>query len=83
MKMQIFDHDSCFKGKSVNGIYFPTNFTFAKTLELLKIKYGDFYGKMYRDIQEFKEEVKTDSIKKLFIQYKTAAQGYPVPLLST
>ena len=70
----IFDHDSCFKGKSVNGIYFPTNLTFAKTLELLKTKYGDLYRKMYRDIQEFKEEVKTDSIKKLFIQYKTIAE---------
>lgn len=32
----LFDHDSCFKGKSTNGIYFPTNLTFHNTIEYLK-----------------------------------------------
>ena len=25
----LFDHDSCFKGKNANGVYFPTKITFA------------------------------------------------------
>ena len=31
-----FDHDSCFKGKGVNGLYFVTGRTFCQTLNLLK-----------------------------------------------
>lgn len=32
----VYDHDSCFKGKSTNGTYFPTGLTFDKTLAYLK-----------------------------------------------
>ena len=32
----IYDHDSCFKGRGTNGVYFPTGQTFARTLNYLK-----------------------------------------------
>lgn len=32
----VYDHDSCFKGKSTNGTYFPTGLTFAQTIGYLK-----------------------------------------------
>lgn len=32
----IYDHDSCFKGKSTNGTYFPTGLTFDQTISYLK-----------------------------------------------
>ena len=70
----IYDHDSCFKGKSVNGIYFPTSLTFAYTLELLKTKYHNNYKKIYHDIVEFKEEMKSERIKKIFTQYKSVEE---------
>lgn len=31
----LFDHDSCFKGKSTNGIYFPMSISFSKALDFL------------------------------------------------
>lgn len=32
----LFDHDSCFKGKGTNAVYFPSGKTFASTLEFIK-----------------------------------------------
>lgn len=32
----VYDHDSCFKGKSTKGTYFPTGLTFAQTIGYLK-----------------------------------------------
>lgn len=32
----VYDHDSCFKGISTKGSYFPTGLTFDKTIEYLK-----------------------------------------------
>lgn len=70
----IFDHDSCFKGKSINGVYFPTNLTFEKTLELLKARYSGYYAELYNDIEKFKDTLQTSDFKNLFIQYKTVEE---------
>lgn len=32
----LYDHDSCFKGKGTNAVYFPSGKTFASTLDFIK-----------------------------------------------
>ena len=72
----LFDHDSCFKGVSTNGVYFPTGVTFAKTLELLKTTYGDSYKKLSKDIVRFKNIVTSEEFKELFLKYKSSIVYY-------
>ncbi len=35
----LFDHDSCFKAKGMNGYYFPTGLTYRQTIDYLKPYY--------------------------------------------
>ncbi|MBQ9991537.1 MAG: hypothetical protein IJP31_11470 [Lachnospiraceae bacterium] len=72
----LFDHDSCFKGVSTNGVYFPTGMTFAKTLEMLKDTYSDSYKMLQPDIQRFKEIVTSEEFKELFLKYKSSILYY-------
>lgn len=67
----LFDHDGCFKGKSANGIYFPSNVTFHKTIETLKEEYSMIYRRIYPDIQNMVANMKSEAFKKLFLKYKT------------
>jgi len=67
----LFDHDGCFKGKSANGVYFPANVTFHKTIETLKLDYAMIYRRIYSDIQNMAMNMKTEQFRKLFLQYKT------------
>ncbi len=68
----LFDHDSCFKGKSTNGNYFPTGITFGKTLELLKTKYCQYYNTI--PIPRFKEIVYSGSFKDIFLKCKSVEE---------
>lgn len=65
----LFDHDSCFKGKSTNGIYFPTGTTFAETLKLLKSM--PQYREISECIRNFKEVTASQPFKALYLQYKS------------
>ncbi len=68
----LFDHDACFKGKNVNGIYFPTGLTFAQTLELLQTKYQDYYVTLYNEIENFKGIMMYENfVKNIFLKCKT------------
>lgn len=62
----LFDHDSCFKGKSTNGIYFPSGLTFRKTLE--KIQKLNVYHNI--DIQKIKKNINSSHLADLFKKYK-------------
>lgn len=70
----LFDHDSSFKGKGTNAVYFPSGLTFAKTLELLKTTYSEIYNNLNKDIDDFKNTLKTNEFKHLFLQYKTTEE---------
>lgn len=67
----IFDHDSCFKGKSTNGIYFPSGKTFQKTLELLKTKYSQQYGMLGEQIVYLRKYLLSGNFKEIFLRYKS------------
>ncbi|MCI9077445.1 MAG: type II toxin-antitoxin system HipA family toxin [Lachnospiraceae bacterium] len=67
----VFDHDSCFKGKSANGIYFPSGITFHKTICVLKEMYKSEYGQLKPDIIKLNEYIRSGSFKKMFFEYKT------------
>ncbi len=68
----LFDHDSCFKGKSPNGNYFPTGITFSKTLDLLKTKYGRIYHTVH--IDRFKEIINGSKFREIFLKCKSAEE---------
>ena len=68
----LFDHDSCFKGKSPNGNYFPTGITFSKTLDLLKTKYGRIYHTVH--INRFKEIINGSNFREIFLKCKSAEE---------
>lgn len=68
----LFDHDSCFKGKSTAGKYFPTGLTFSQTLALLKTEYKIYYTQLYDEIERFRQMMKnTDFMEKIFLKCKT------------
>lgn len=67
----VFDHDSCFKGKSANGIYFPSGITFHKTVCALKEMYKDEYVRLMPDIIKLNEYLRSVNFKKMFLGYKT------------
>lgn len=66
----IFDHDSCFKGKSTNGIYFPSGKTFNKTLELLQTTYTQQYSILELQIIYLKQYLASDDFRAIFLKYK-------------
>lgn len=67
----VFDHDSCFKGRSANGIYFPSGVTFYKTICTLKEMYKNEYEQLKPDIIRLNEYIRSDNFKKIFSEYKT------------
>jgi hypothetical protein len=67
----IYDHDSCFKGKGTNAIYFPTGKTFAQTLNFLKEQYNIVYNQLKPDIHNFKVIIASEEFKITFLKYKT------------
>ena len=68
----LFDHDSCFKGKSTDGKYFPTGLTFAQTLQLLKTEYEMYYAQLCNEIKRFRRMMKhKDFVEKIFLKCKT------------
>lgn len=68
----LFDHDSCFKGKSTEGQYFPTGLTFAQTLELLKTEYGFYYDALADEIAHFKKIIKHEDFRSdIFLKCKS------------
>lgn len=70
----IFDHDSCFKGKSVNAVYFPSGLTFRRTLEMLKEKHHSLYQALYPQLQELNQYLATEGFQSIFFQYKSAIE---------
>ena len=67
----IFDHDSCFKGKSANGIYFPSGITFHKTVCAIRERYKNEYEQLKPDIIKLNEYIRSNNFKNTFLEYKT------------
>lgn len=67
----IFDHDSCFKGKSTNGIYFPAGLTFGKTLEMIKSEYNKYYKLLYPQFVFLNKYLSSKDFKSMFLTYKS------------
>lgn len=66
----LFDHNSCFKGRGLNGIYFPTGLTFSRTLE--HIKKLPVYAQLQGNIVSLKSRMASDEFKSLFLSYRPA-----------
>ena len=47
----IYDHDSCFKGKSTSALYFVTKKSFSDSLEFLKERYGGEFSLIEKDVR--------------------------------
>lgn len=64
----LFDHDSCFKGKGTNGVYFPTGKTFNQTLSYLKST------PLYHivDINAIKNNLNSCNLKEVLLKYISA-----------
>ena len=67
----LFDHDSCFKSKSVDGLYFPTGMSFKQTLNLLKTEYSEIYATVVDDIKALACFLRSNDFKNYFTKYKT------------
>lgn len=67
----IFDHDSCFKGKSENGIYFPSGLSFAKTLDYLKSTYYNDLVSLRPQLISFDKYINANDFRDLFLRYKS------------
>ncbi len=65
----VYDHDSCFKGKGTNGIYFPTGITFHKTIQYLKSlqEYDVVKKKVSKAVAYFN----TNAFKDIFLKMKS------------
>ena len=63
----LYDHDSCFKGKSTNAIYFPLGMTFSKSLEW--IKSSPIYNNL--GVQIIKSNLKSNDLKNILLSYLT------------
>ena len=61
----LFDHDSCFKGKGTNEVYFPTGTAFNQTLSYLKST--PLYGTL--NMQTIKENLMTSDLKEVLLNY--------------
>lgn len=53
----IFDHDSCFKGKGNNAVYFVTSVTFKETLDYIKTTHSNILNIVRKDIENLKEKL--------------------------
>ncbi|MDE7477658.1 MAG: hypothetical protein K2M91_06880 [Lachnospiraceae bacterium] len=65
----VYDHDSCFKGKGTNGLYFPTGITFNKTIKFLKSlnEYNLVRARVNRAVEYFS----SDKFKEIFLKFKS------------
>ena len=63
----LFDHDSCFKGKGTNAVYFPSDKTFASTLEF--IKFTTIYKTL--NINSIKYNLMSSNLKNILLRYIT------------
>lgn len=61
----LYDHDSCFKGKSTNAIYFPLGMTFSKSLEW--IKSSPMYANL--GVQIIKSNLKSNDLRSILLSY--------------
>lgn len=70
---ELFDHDSCFKGRSTRALYFPTGMKFIDTLNMLKSDrcLSQAYNAISGDIAGAKKIITSDSFKSLFLKYMT------------
>lgn len=66
----LFDHDSCFKGRGTNAIYFPTGLTFNKTLGMLKNT--SIYKSL--NISAIKTNLKSDELKSYLLKYLSSTE---------
>ncbi len=67
----LFDHDSCFKGKSTKGLYFPTGLSYAETLRMIKLDYTYRYNCIRGDIANFQRSMLVQENIDLFLKYKS------------
>lgn len=70
----VFDHDSCFKGKSTKGIYFPSGKNFHKTIEMLQTTYKMQYSQLESQIEYLKEYLNSYEFKDIFLKYKSVEE---------
>ena len=66
----VFDHDSCFKGRSVDAHYFVTGFSFADSVEYLCDRQTDHMKSMETDIADVLRVFSDDSEKEMFVGLK-------------
>ena len=66
----VYDHDSCFKGKGTNGIYFPTGITFHKTIQYLKSLQE--YDLIKKKVSIAVAYFNSNEFKNIFIKMKSA-----------
>lgn len=65
----LFDHDSCFKGRSVNARYFPTGLTFKDTIQWIRSNHRDWFRSYVPTLQVFYRYVCGDEFRALFFRY--------------
>lgn len=66
----LFDHDSCYKGKSEKAQYFVTGFSFDDSLSLLKNFFGNTYAKIQPDLKKAYKKLTAISMRNTFIKLK-------------
>lgn len=67
----MFDHDSCFKGKSANGIYFPTGVTFKRSIDYLIYSFHSYIVCYIKgDLIRLKTTLESKEGKSYFLKYK-------------
>lgn len=67
----LFDHDSCFKGKSTKGLYFPTGLSYAESIKMIKMDYIYYYNCICSDIINFQKSMMNQENIDLFLKYKS------------
>lgn len=67
----LFDHDSCFKGKSTKGLYFPTGLSYAESIRMIQADYAYVYYCIRPDIVHFQKSMMAQENIDLFLKYKS------------
>ena len=65
----VYDHDSCFKGKGTNGIYFPTGITFHQTIQYLKSLHE--YDLVKKKVSKAIAYFSTGAFQDIFLKMKS------------
>ena len=66
----VYDHDSCFKGKGTNGIYFPTGITFHQTIQYLKSLHE--YDLVKKKVSKAIAYFSTGAFQDIFLKMKSS-----------